>query len=78
METKLNAPQADQQVSQGVKQSPIGSLLVDLGKVSEADVERIIKELIKLEQLDEFKDICLSDLVRQADSSVRDILSYFD
>jgi len=43
MEAKLNVPQADQQVSQGVKQSPIGELLLDLGKISAADVDRVIK-----------------------------------
>ena len=43
IETKLNVLQTDQQVNQVVKQSPIGSLLVDLGKISAADVESVIK-----------------------------------
>jgi len=43
METKLNAPQEDQQVSQGLKQSPIGDLLVDLGKISAVDVALVMK-----------------------------------
>jgi len=43
METKLNVPQAEQQANHEGKQSPIGSLLVDLGKISTTDVERVIK-----------------------------------
>jgi chain length determinant protein tyrosine kinase EpsG len=43
MESKLNVPQENQQISEGVKQSPIGALLVDLGKISTADVERVMK-----------------------------------
>lgn len=42
METKLNVPQADQQANQVMRHSPIGGLLIELGKISSADVERVV------------------------------------
>ena len=66
METKLNAPEAEFDVNEATKDSSIGRLLVDLGKVSKADIERIIK--VQNEKGMRFGDAALNlGLITQSD-----------
>jgi chain length determinant protein tyrosine kinase EpsG len=68
LNTKSNASSSNHEANQGVKHSPIGSLLIELGKLTAADEERILK--VQQEKGMRFGDAALSlGLITESDIS---------